>query len=255
MVGRFVALGASREREGWPCRQSPARAEARTLGGRSGVPGLSEQWVASCWLDCFSQEASAVVAGTAGAVASTPPTACTPTTTTYTQSTPLPIPNSQVVTSTIVLAGAGPFLADVDVKTFLKTLSVSQTNVSLTSPAGTVVSLTTRNANRPSTSNRFDGAVWDDDASPGGQVPYGTTQGTRPDYGASSRRIRGVASAKELHRHDADAHQGPAGVDLGGCVDRVDERGAARASGEQAHALQSARPPNRSVCRTTWCTR
>jgi subtilisin-like proprotein convertase family protein len=118
-----------------------------------------------------------VIAGGAGAVAPTPPTGCIGTTTTFTQSTPLTIPSSGVVTSTLVVSGAGPFLADVDVQTFLAPFRVDLIDVTLTSPAGTVVTLTTGNGPADANPSTFNGTVWDDDANPGGQLPYSFNNG------------------------------------------------------------------------------
>ncbi|MBS0321744.1 MAG: proprotein convertase P-domain-containing protein [Proteobacteria bacterium] len=84
--------------------------------------------------------------------------------TTFTQSTPLAIPTDPaVVTSTIVVSGAQPYLWDVDVTTFLRHTFSADLDVTITSPAGTVVTLTTDNGG--SNDDVFNGTVWDDSAS------------------------------------------------------------------------------------------
>ena len=75
-----------------------------------------------------------------------------------------------VVTSTIVVSGAGPFLYDLDVTTFLQHTFSSDLDVTITSPAGTVVTLTTDNGS--TFDDVFNGTVWDDNADPNTQVPY-----------------------------------------------------------------------------------
>ena len=64
----------------------------------------------------------------------------------FTQSTPVAIPTGPaVVTSTIVVSGVGPYLTDVDAITYLQHTFSADLDMTLTSPAGTVVTLTTDN--------------------------------------------------------------------------------------------------------------
>ncbi|MFO1493581.1 MAG: proprotein convertase P-domain-containing protein [Lysobacterales bacterium] len=111
----------------------------------------------------------------------TAPAGCTPTTTNFTQSTPVAIPTGPaVVTSTVVVSGAGPYLWDLDVTTFITHTFAADLDVTITSPAGTVVTLTTDNG--AGNDNVFNGTVWDDDANPGGTVPYTTNNGLVTDH-------------------------------------------------------------------------
>lgn len=111
----------------------------------------------------------------------TAPAGCTPTTTNFTQTTPVAIPTGPgVVTSTVVVSGAGPYLWDVDVTTFITHTFSADLDVTITSPAGTVVTLTTDNG--AGNDNVFNGTVWDDDANPGGTVPYTTNNGVVTDH-------------------------------------------------------------------------
>jgi subtilisin-like proprotein convertase family protein len=85
-----------------------------------------------------------------------------------------------VVTSTLVVAGAPTYLSDLDVTTFITHTFAADLDITLTSPAGTVVTLTTDNG--AGNDDVFNGTVWDDDANPGGQVPYTTNNGMVTDH-------------------------------------------------------------------------
>ena len=80
------------------------------------------------------------------------------------------------VTSTLSVAGADPYLYDVNIKTFITHTFNGDLQMTLKSPAGTIVTLTSGNAG--SVDNVFNGTVWDDDADPGSQVPYTTPLAT-----------------------------------------------------------------------------
>jgi len=100
--------------------------------------------------------------------------------TTFTHSTPAAIPTGpSVVTSTTVVSGAGSYLADVDLRTSIEHEYAADLDVTLESPAGTVVTITTDNGenfNKP-----FVNTLWDDDSDPGGQVPYSENEGMVTD--------------------------------------------------------------------------
>ena len=111
-----------------------------------------------------------------------PPAGCTETTSAFTNSTPVPIPTTTppiVVSSTIIVAGAGPFLWDLNLQTFLTHTFSSDLDVTLLSPAGTIVTITTDNGG--GNDNVYNGTAWDDDANPLGQVPYATNDGLVTD--------------------------------------------------------------------------
>lgn len=74
------------------------------------------------------------------------------------------------VSAQITVAGLPPFLWDVDVTTFIKHPYAADLDVTVTSPQGTVVTLTTDNGS--GAQDAFFGTLWDDQADPGGQVPY-----------------------------------------------------------------------------------
>jgi len=116
-------------------------------------------------------------------IASAPPAPprFTSTTTSFTNSTPVTIPSATaaVVSSTITVTGAGPYLLDVDLTTFIMHTFNSDLDITLASPAGTVVTITTDNGSV--FDNVFNGTFWDDDANPGGQVPYVSNSGLVTD--------------------------------------------------------------------------
>jgi subtilisin-like proprotein convertase family protein len=106
---------------------------------------------------------------------------CSPTTQTFSTETPVPIPEGPaVVSSTITVSGAGPSLWDVDLTTFIRHTFAADLDITLTSPQGTVVTITTDNG--AGNADVFNGTVWDDQANPEGQVPYTTNGGLATDH-------------------------------------------------------------------------
>ena len=94
--------------------------------------------------------------------------------------TPLPIPTGPgVVAQTVNVGGAGKYLLDAEAITGLQHTFAADVDMTLQSPAGTVVTLSTDNG--AGNDNVFDGTRWDDDANPGGQVPYVTNNGVVTD--------------------------------------------------------------------------
>jgi subtilisin-like proprotein convertase family protein len=115
------------------------------------------------------------------AVTTFPSAPTTVTEPTFTQSTPLAIPTGPaVVSSTLSVMGAGTSLFDVNLTTNLTHTFAADLDITLMSPAGTVVTLTTDNG--AGNDNTFNGTVWDDDANPAGQVPYVTNNGLATDH-------------------------------------------------------------------------
>ncbi len=109
------------------------------------------------------------------------PNGCTPVLGTFTQPAVTAIPTGPaVVTSTVLVAGAGTYLWDVDLTTFLTHSFAADIDMTITSPAGTVVTLTTDNG--AGNDNVYNGTVWDDDANPTGAVPYTTNNGLVTDH-------------------------------------------------------------------------
>jgi subtilisin-like proprotein convertase family protein len=91
-----------------------------------------------------------------------------------------------VVTDEIQAFGESPYLGDVDVTTNISHSSMSDLQIALTSPAGTTVFLSTGivadSGANGSADNVFAGTLWNDDANPGGQVPYATNPGLASDH-------------------------------------------------------------------------
>ena len=109
------------------------------------------------------------------------PTGCAPTLANFTNATPVAIPTGPaVVTSTISVSGAQTYLWDVDVTTFITHTFAADLDITIQSPAGTVVTLTTDNG--AGNDNVFNGTVWDDSANPLGQVPYTSNNGMVTDH-------------------------------------------------------------------------
>jgi subtilisin-like proprotein convertase family protein len=123
---------------------------------------------------------SPAVVGLSGGVAPSapnPPAGCTITTfPTVTNSTAVPIPPTappNVITSTITIAGAQPYLYDLDVITNITHTNSADLDITITSPSGTVITLTTDNGG--TADNVFAGTTWDDSADPDG-VPTAAFQ-------------------------------------------------------------------------------
>jgi subtilisin-like proprotein convertase family protein len=107
---------------------------------------------------------------------------CIPTGTSFTNNTPVNIPSSgtPVVTSSINVSGAGTSLAYIRLTTNLTHTFAGDLDMTLTSPAGTVVTLGTDNGG--ANVNVYNGTVWYDFANPFGQVPYAFNPGLVNDH-------------------------------------------------------------------------
>lgn len=101
------------------------------------------------------------------------------TTATFSNATPTPINDVATNTSTISVSGAGTTLTALDLTTAIQHTFSADMDITLTSPAGTVVTLSTDNG--AGNDNVFDGTNWDDDVNPAGQVPYVNNNGMTTD--------------------------------------------------------------------------
>lgn len=101
---------------------------------------------------------------------------------TQTQSTPLAIPDGDLITSTIEAPASlmGSTLCSITVTTDISHTFPGDLDVTLTSPEGTIVTLTTDNG--ADNDNVFAGTLWDDKANSGGQVPYTNNDGLVTDH-------------------------------------------------------------------------
>jgi subtilisin-like proprotein convertase family protein len=114
-----------------------------------------------------------------------PPNCPAVATTTAANNTPVPIPDNPgaVATSTIVIAGAGAFLFDLELTMSITHLFPDDLDMTLTSPSGTIVTISTDNATSGTgMPGVFNGTVFDDQADPDGQVPYATNAGLVNDH-------------------------------------------------------------------------
>ena len=110
------------------------------------------------------------------------PAAPEPIATSHENATPTGIPTGPaVVTSTLEVQGAGAYLTDVDLFTDLVHTFAADVDMTLQSPAGTVVTLSTDNGGNRN-DNVFTGTTFDDQADPDGQVPYITNAGIATDH-------------------------------------------------------------------------
>jgi len=100
---------------------------------------------------------------------------------TFQNNVPVAIPTGPaVVNSVINVSGAPGYITDINLTTFLTHTFAADLDITLTSPQGTVVTITTDNG--AGNDNVFNGTVWDDSANPGGQVPYATNNGLATDH-------------------------------------------------------------------------
>lgn len=97
----------------------------------------------------------------------------------FSNNTPVPIVDVAVSSSTVVVSGAGTTLTSVDLLTAIQHTFAADMDITLTSPAGTIVTLGTDNG--AGNDDVYNGTAWDDQANPGGQVPYTTNNGLVTD--------------------------------------------------------------------------
>jgi uncharacterized repeat protein (TIGR01451 family) len=80
----------------------------------------------------------------------------------FSNNTPIDIPDRATVTSTLTIAGARPYLWDLDLTTLISHTYAADLDITLTSPRGTTVTVTTDNGG--GNDDVFAGTHWDDDA-------------------------------------------------------------------------------------------
>jgi len=110
-----------------------------------------------------------------GGVIPPPPPECTESTTIFANNTPAAIPDPGTTASAIAVSGKGPYLWDLNLTTAITHPSNSDLVITLTSPAGTVVTISSNNGG--SNADVFNGTLWDDDAgdsNPPGPVTLAT---------------------------------------------------------------------------------
>jgi subtilisin-like proprotein convertase family protein len=158
---------------GWTDRTVVANSPAawrNPLGG-FGI-GCTPDWgvKTACVTGASGGDNAFSLSGTLGGVVPPGPPECGETTAYFENATPVPTTDVGVVTSTINVTGMDPYIWDVNATTFLRHTFAADVDMTITSPAGTVVTLTSDNG--AGNDDVFNGTVWDDQADPGSQVPY-----------------------------------------------------------------------------------
>jgi len=85
-----------------------------------------------------------------------------------------------VVSDSLFVSGLDNVLIDLNLQTFIQHTYCSDLDITLQSPTGKIVTVTSDNG--ANLENVFNGTVWDDQANPGGQVPYSTNSGLVTDH-------------------------------------------------------------------------
>jgi uncharacterized repeat protein (TIGR01451 family) len=145
-----------------PLIQASPEAEAQYATLEARYRSLSDQMGGDDPASALGNAPQDLRAGRARAprVAPPAPPGCTTSATNVTNSTPVPIPDNTTVMSTINVAVADTYLLDLDVTTNITHTFASDLDITLTSPAGTISTLTTDNGG--SNDNVFNGTLWDD---------------------------------------------------------------------------------------------
>ncbi len=149
-------------------------AEIRQLKPQAGEPGVAAQIATlraryeqlSAQLGGFDPAATLGQEAVAAAplVAPAPPPGCAAITVNAANNTPVAIPDGPggQVQSQVTVAGAGAYLFDLDLTTFITHTWNADLRITLQSPAGSIVTITTNNGG--SNDNVFNGTLWDDQA-------------------------------------------------------------------------------------------
>lgn len=129
------------------------------------------------------QQAQNLTVPAAPLVTGMAPVGCPTTTSTFADAPNIRIPasgTSGTRTTTITVSGINTSIWDVNAITNITHTACADLDITLKSPAGTIVTLTTDNGG--SLDNVFNGTLWDDQANPGGQVPYSSNNGLASDH-------------------------------------------------------------------------
>jgi subtilisin-like proprotein convertase family protein len=93
--------------------------------------------------------------------------------------TAVPIPNTTTISSNIVVSGAMNTIGAVKLNTNITHTASNNLDITLRSPSGTVVTITTDNGG--TNDDNYKGTNWFDKADPGSQIPY-TTANSATDF-------------------------------------------------------------------------
>jgi uncharacterized repeat protein (TIGR01451 family) len=102
----------------------------------------------------------------------------------FNQTTAVAIPTGPaVISSTLAVSGVTSRICKAVLRTGISHTFNQDLDITLTSPSGTVVTVSTDNGSGSGLDdNAFNGTVWDDDANPAGQVPYTANNGVVTDH-------------------------------------------------------------------------
>jgi subtilisin-like proprotein convertase family protein len=134
----------------------------------------------------------------APSIAAQSPVGCPTSVATFALSPNLRIPASGTagtITSTINVTGLNPRLWDVDLSTNITHTASADLDITIMSPAGTVVTLTTDNGG--TLDNVFNGTVWDDQADPASQVPYAANPNIASDRSYTNNTVAPTLAPEE----------------------------------------------------------
>lgn len=135
-----------------------------------------------------------IISSSANAIHPTAPSS-SPLTQNFSNSTVTPIVDNATTVSTITVSGANPYLWDLDLNTFIDHTFSADLDITLTSPAGTTVTITTDNG--AGNDNVFAGTLWDNSANPGGPQPYSTNNGMVTDNVYADLTLASPLTAEE----------------------------------------------------------
>ena len=102
------------------------------------------------------------------------------------------------VSSTINISGASTVITDVNCTTTITHINCADLDITLQSPDGTIVTLTTDNGG--TSDNVFNGTLWDDDADPGNQVPFTAAAFAASNLASDTTYVTLVAEPRSFRR-------------------------------------------------------
>ena len=121
---------------------------------------------------------------------------CTPQTQTFTDNTAGAITDNTTLTKTIIVSGMTGKVIDVDVTTKFTHTFAGDNDVTIASPNGRIVTLTSDNGG--GNDNVFNGTTWDDQANPTGTLPYSPAGADAPTELVTDRQYTNNVVATNL---------------------------------------------------------
>ena len=190
MPGKYWMIVQTRQDFGtagqwfWNTRsvQSNAGAAWRNPGNGFATGCTSFSPLTTCLPSSGGPDMNFSISGTPGGVSPPTPAECGSSTSYFETLAPVPIPDEggPVATSTILVSGLSGPIWDLNVVTEIVHGTPGDLDITIQSPAGTVVTLSTDNG--IDNDDVFNGTAWDDQGNPGGQVPYVSNSGLVNDH-------------------------------------------------------------------------